>query len=122
MELSRANSCPAVYFRHQLQHIHFNIFKITQCLDHLSFERLREWLWQCSHFVVSIDHVQALSDSKRVDDLLDPWHEHLMQLFGAPHRKNECPADFFHILSIEFLQTSNHILFNVTEKEWRSVA
>lgn len=53
-----------------------------------------------------------------MDDLLNSWHEHLVELLAATHGEDEGPADFLNILSVQFVQICHYVLLNIAEKEW----
>tara|TARA_B110000305_G_C19238183_1_gene538558 strand:+ start:20 stop:217 length:198 start_codon:yes stop_codon:yes gene_type:complete len=64
-----------------------------------------------------VDEVAQLAAGKRVNQLLDSWHQYLMELFGTSLGEYEGATELFDVFWSEGVDVHNHVLLDVFEKE-----
>jgi hypothetical protein len=65
-----------------------------------------------------MQQVENFATCKGVQDLLNPWHQNLIDDLATPLRKNESSTELLDILGIKLVNIRHHVLLDELEEEW----
>lgn len=115
MEISRSYAGPAKHLSHQLNFLELHVLNIPERIHNFTFKLSSKLLGQKPNLIESMYHITEFPTSKRMNDGLNPGHQHLMNDLGASIWKYKRSAQFLDVLGIEVCNVLNHVLFDIFE-------